>query len=131
MPLGRSASRGPTGLRTEEAPRRRVHRLFLGNGRPTQGLPDDARKLPRTVRSAHLALSLLARHSLSEYFAHEPCDRLHGWVLRSVHLRRSGGSLAHVAPRICSRGIPEIQDWLRKPGSPGTEESAKGFASAL
>ncbi len=40
----------------------------------SKGLYDDARKLSGAVRHAHVALSVLARRALPQYFADESCD---------------------------------------------------------
>src|SRR5205823_7369535 len=99
--------------------------------RPAQRLHDDARKLSRAVRRAHVALSILAGSALSEHTSHESCDRFHGRLLWAVHLRSLRRSSAHAAPGVCPRSVYEVQNYLCEPGAACSEKSAKRVGVAV
>src|SRR5438552_1208536 len=111
----------------------RAHPLAkaLQDGRPPEGLHDDARELSGAVRRAHIDLSILAGRTLPQYPANEPCHRFHGGFFRSVYVRCNGRAFAHVASRIRARSFSEIQNHLCESRSTRFEKLTEKLASAL
>src|SRR5437762_2255507 len=129
--LGRFSRRRRACVHRAQTPGHGLHRLLFRDGRPPEGLHDDARELSGAVRRAHIDLSILAGRTLPQYPANEPCHRFHGGFFRSVYVRRNGRAFAHVASRIRARSFSEIQNHLCESRSTRFEKLTEKLASAL
>ena len=107
-----------------------THRLFLGDRRAAQGLRDDARKLSGAMRGVDVAVSVCARHALSEYYPDQSCDRFHGadfsgrsFAARAVvHLRT-------LRPEFIREAFTRYKITYMSAGAAGLEESASAACS--
>ncbi len=91
-----------------------LHCLFLGHGRPAQGMCAHPRKLPGAVQIADRLVSVLAGRALSEHSAHESRHRFHGRFHRPFCVRRLRGASAHTAAGVRARCFRSLQDHLRQ-----------------
>src|ERR1700675_1992886 len=123
LPLGGISEKGRAAAGGAAARGYGLHRLFVGDGRASQGMRAHARQLSGAVYLADGVLPILAGRALFEYSAHESRDRFHGGIYWAVRLWSLRGPFADAASGICARCICALSHHLCEPGADGAEES--------
>src|SRR6266478_4673481 len=131
LPVGRISEKGRATAGGAAARRYGVHRVFVGDGRASEGVRAHARQLSRAVYFADSVVPILARRALFEYSADESRDRFHGGIYRTLHLWSLRGPFADAASGICARCVCALSHHLCEPGSHGSEESGTRAAGEV
>src|SRR5215471_16416599 len=103
-----------------------VHRVFVGDGRYSEGLHDDTRELPRAVRRAHDVVSVLAGGEVPKHSADKSRHRFHGGIHWAVHMWGGRRAFADAEAGIRAGSLSEVSDHVCKSGAISVEESAEG-----
>src|SRR5438309_969096 len=110
---------------------RRLHRVFLGNGRAAKRLRSDARKLSRAMHRGLATRTVLAGRTLPEHYSNEPCHRLHGWLCHALYGWWNGRASAHLAAGVYTCGVYPIQDHLHGGCTADPEKPRARLARAI